>query len=697
MGAFGIPAHPPDPVLDAARRIRHPHRAMPKETILADVAVPVGVRTTFTYRVPEPLRASIREGHRVRVPLGRRATHGFVVRLHDGPAPERLRDIVALDPPEPLFDGHLLELTRWVADYYLAPWGEVLEAAAPRGGAHSADSTDEAPPQGDIEDPLVLDPAQEGIYAALRTRLQAGQFHVDLLQGVPGSGKTEIYLRLARDAVEAGGAVLLLEPEIGLATQILQRVRRRFGDAAGLYHSMTGMRERRRVWERARSGDLRIIVGARSAVFVPLRDLRLIIVDEEQEPAYKQEESPRYHGRDTAIVRARMLGCPVVLGTATPSLEAFWNAAQGKFTGHRLVRRYAGRESAEVHRIDLRVDPGISPGKRGIPLFSSFLIHKIHERLRAGEQTILFLNRRGHSTIVQCSECGEMFRCSRCEVVLTYHRATDDMRCHHCGSVVRRAARCPACKEEKLFYGGVGTQKLEDRLADLFPSARLLRLDADTTRRRGSHAAHLQAIEEGSVDILVGTQMVAKGFDFPRVTLVGVLLADREMGLPEFRAAERAYQILTQVAGRAGRGEARGEVVLQTLLPEHYVIRCAACGDFDSFAEEEIALRRALAYPPFTRLVHLLFDGAAEEAVQRRAEEIARRLLAPGSRLGVEILGPAPMFLTRLKGRYRWHLSLKGAQSEPLHRLARLALETPASPGLKGVRLHVDVDPIRTL
>lgn len=676
--------------------MRHSLGAMLREPILADVAVPVGVRSQFTYRIPESLLGSIREGHRVRIPLGRRSTHGYVVRIHDGPGPDRLREIVAVDPPEPLFDEHLLALTRWVSDYYLAPWGEVLEAAAPRGSPRAGIELDAAPPAA-VEDPPVLDDEQERVYATLRDRVLARRFHVDLLQGVPGSGKTEIYLRLALDAIAAGGSVLLLEPEIGLATQILDRVRRRFGDAAGLYHSMTGARERRRVWEGARNGELRIIVGARSAVFVPLRDLRLVIVDEEQEPAYKQEESPRYHGRDTAIVRARMLGCPVLLGTATPSIEAFWNAETGKFSGHRLERRYAGRETAAVHRIDLRIDPGFPEGSRAIPLFSSFLIRKIHERLRAGEQTILFLNRRGHSTVVQCSACGEMFRCRRCEVVLTYHRATDDLRCHHCGGVVPRAARCPACRGDKLFYGGVGTQKLEDRLADLFPSARLLRLDADTTRRRGSHAAHIRAIEEGSIDILIGTQMVAKGFDFPRVTLVGVLLADREMGLPEFRASERAYQILTQVAGRAGRGEIRGEVVLQTLLPEHHVIRCAAAGDFESFAAEEIDLRRTLAYPPFTRLVHLLFDGKKEEGVRLRAEEIEGRLRGAAGRLGVEILGPAPMFLTRLKGRYRWHLSLKGPASEPLHRLARLALETPASPGLKGVRLHVDVDPIRTL
>ena len=699
---------------------------MSKSSLLADVAVPVAVQTTFTYLIPEDLRGTVRVGHRVAVQLGRRATHGYVVRVHGGPGPERLRPLGAPDPEEPLFDSHLLELTRWVADYYLAPWGEVLEAAAPRGRArkrrpagggregepqedagHGGDPRDEADRESDpregaslrpsLEAPPVLGPEQQEVYQALRASLAQRRFAVHLLQGVPNSGKTEIYLALAADVLSEGGSVLLLEPEIGLATQILARVQRRFGDRAGLYHSQTGARQRRETWERARNGDLRIIVGARSAVFVPLQDLRLVIIDEEQEPAYKQEESPRYHGRDTAIMRGRLAKALVVLGSATPSLEAWWNARTGKFHGHRLTRRFADREPARVHIVDLRRDPGLTPGSTAIPLFSGLLVQKLLARLRAGEQTILFLNRRGHSTVVQCSDCGEMFRCHRCDVVLTYHRATNDLRCHHCGLTAKRVQSCPSCKGTHLHYGGAGTQKLEEKLAELFPRARLLRLDADSTRRRGSHAVHLRAVEEGDVDILLGTQMVAKGFDFPGVTLVGVLQADREMGLPEFRAAERAYQILTQVAGRAGRGQVAGEVVVQTLLPDHYVIRSAADGDYDAFAGAESRHREALAYPPFTRMVHLLFDGKVEETVRRRTEDAAQDLAAPAHRAGVEMLGPAPMFLTRLKGRYRWHLTLKGPNSEALHRLARHAMERNAPPGTRGVHLHVDVDPVRTL
>jgi primosomal protein N' (replication factor Y) len=674
---------------------------------LADVAVPVGVRTTFTYLIPEELRETIRVGHRVPIPLGRRRTHGYVVRIHGGQAPERLRALEAPDPPEPVFDTQLLDLTKWVADYYLAPFGEVLEAAAPRGRTAStrkpraAKEEDEA--AASLREASLPEPApslgdeQQAVFLALREALGRHRFEVHLLQGVPGSGKTEIYLALAEEAIRRGGSVLLLEPEIGLATQILARVRRRFGDLVGLYHSMTGDSLRRQTWERARAGELRIVVGARSAVFVPLPDLRLVIVDEEQEPSYKQEESPRYHGRDTAIMRARGAGALVVLGSATPSLEAIQNVRTGKFQGHVLTQRHTGRPGAIVHIVDLKVDPGMPKGSRAIPLFSGLLVQKIHERLVAREQTILFLNRRGHSPAVQCSDCGEMFRCRSCDVVLTYHRTTDDMRCHHCGLVNPRPVACAACGGDHLYFGGMGTQKLEERLADLFPHARLLRLDADSTRRRGSHATHVQAVEAREVDILLGTQMVAKGFDFPGVTLVGVLLADREMGLPELRASERAFQVLTQVGGRAGRGERSGEVVLQTLLPGHPVIRCAADGDVESFAADELRHREDLGYPPFSRMVHLLFDGKVEETVRRRAESIAADLAGPARRAGVDLLGPAPMFLTRLKGRYRWHLTLKGRSIDALHRLARRAMEATAPAGTRGIHLHVDVDPIRTL
>ncbi|MBD3161025.1 MAG: primosomal protein N' [Candidatus Eisenbacteria bacterium] len=665
---------------------------------LADVAIPVAAPDPFTYRIPEELRGRIVPGQRVPVPLGRRRTHGYVVRVHDDPPPERLRALGAPDPETPLLTPPLLELCRWVADYYLAPLGEVLEGALPRIPFEGRGRDVEAPvQQGPLDPAPSLTPEQEAVVAAVGADLDPPRFVVHHLQGVPGSGKTEVYLALADRVIGAGGSVLILEPEIGLATHILERVRRRYGALAGLYHSQTGVRERRATWERARAGAIRIVVGARSAVFVPLERPGLLVVDEEQEPAYKQEDAPRYHGRDVAVVRARIEGIPILLGSATPSLEAWWNVRSGKFRGHRLAERYAGRPPARIEVVDLRADPGLRPSGAPVSLFSAALVTRIRRRLEAGELSILFLNRRGHSTVVQCSACGEMIRCGRCDVVMTFHRATDDLRCHHCGRIRTKPERCPACEPGRLFYGGAGTQKLEEQLAALFPRARILRLDTDSTRRRGSHAAHLAAIDRGEVDLLIGTQMVAKGFDFPRVTLVGVLQADREMGLPEFRAAERAFQVLTQVAGRAGRGESPGEVIVQTMTPDHYVIQAAARGDFERFAAAEIETRRPLAYPPFTRMAHLLFDGRVEGNVRNRAEATAAALAPRASRSGVELLGPAPMFLTRLKGSYRWHLTLKGARSDRVHRLARFARELRPPPGTRGVRLQVDIDPIRTL
>ncbi|MBM3286841.1 MAG: primosomal protein N' [Candidatus Eisenbacteria bacterium] len=680
---------------------------MSGEPHLADVAVPVAVSTLFTYLIPEEMRGAIVPGQRVAVALGRRRTRGYVVRVHAGPAPERLRPLGGPDPIEPLFAGDILELTRWVSEYYLASWGEVLEAAAPLGptprrarrkrAEKPADTQAESCAAGPSEEHPVLAPEQAAIVRSLQEELDRGGFAVHLVHGVAGSGKTEIYMALAARVLDQGGSVLLLEPEIGIATQILARVRRRFGNLVGLYHSQVGARRRRETWEKARRGEIKIVVGARSAVFVPLPDLRLVVIDEEQEPAYKQEESPRYNGRDVAIVRARNAGALAVLGTATPSLEAWWNAKKSKFQVHVLTRRFGDTRPPKLHVVDLRRDPGLPSSGGPIPLFSGCLVQKTLERLRANEQTILFLNRRGHSTMVQCNDCGEMIRCSRCDVVLTYHRVTSDLRCHHCGLVRGKPDACAACGSGRLFYGGVGTQKLEERLAELFPRARLLRMDADATRRRGSHARALAAVESGEVDILLGTQMVAKGLDFPRVTLVGILQADREMALPELRAAERAYQVLTQVAGRAGRREVAGEVVLQTMLPEHYVIRGVAAGDYEGFARAELAHRESLGFPPFARMIHLLFDGRNEERVRQRAEALAADIGSAARRAGIAILGPAPMFLTRLEGRYRWHLTLKGSGSEALHRLARQAMEIKGPAGTRGVRLHMDVDPIRTL
>jgi primosomal protein N' (replication factor Y) (superfamily II helicase) len=493
--------------------------------------------------------------------------------------------------------------------------------------------------------------------------------------------------------------VLFLVPEIAMGTQILSRVLRRFGGKAGLYHSQTGDAERRRVWNEARLGCLPVVVGTRSAVFVPMPNLRLVVVDEEHEPAYKQDDTPRYHGRDTAVMRARLEDAVIVLGSATPSLESLHNAEAGKYRLLRLNERIDARPHARVTLVDLNEARGGDPPERNrprppklpVPVLSPPLLRALQERLDRGEQSILFLNRRGHSTVVQCSACGEALSCEHCDVVMTFHKPDGRIRCHYCSAVRSVPEACPSCRGTRFLYGGVGTQKVEEMLMEAFPSARLARLDLDTARRRGAHGRVVSAMEEGEIDILLGTQMVAKGFHFPRVTLVGVLQADREMMQPDFRAGERAFQVLTQVAGRSGRGVTAGEVVFQSLMPGNPVITAAVTGDYAGFAGRELELRRTLGYPPYRRMIDVLVDGKDADQVRRRAEAL-RDMLVP--REGIEVLGPAPMPHARLKGRYRWHLTLRGRSVEKLHAAAFVALEAPPPAGLSGTRLQVDVDPV---
>lgn len=698
--------------------------SVPPDILFAKVALPTGLRQTFTYSIDPGQAESLRPGHRVRVPFGPRQAHGYIVEITRTPPDlPRLRRIVAAEPAEELFTPEILELTRWVADYYLAPWGQVLDAALPPGVRRRGTASTRAREDGDVavepgaaeawnaparpeegpEAPLSLFPEQEAAVGEVAHSLDSGRYEAFLLHGVTGSGKTEVYLRLAERVVASGGQVLLLVPEIAMGTQILARVRRRFGEQVGLLHSQAGEGNRRRVWLRAREGRLSVIVGARSAVFVPLPNLRLVVVDEEQEAAYKQAETPRYNGRDVAIYRARLANAAVVLGSATPSLESLYNVERGKYRLIRLRERVDRRPPARVTVCDMsevaRTEDGES-GRRGRPpIFSPLLIRQVQDRLDRGEQTILFLNRRGHSTVVQCGDCGAAVQCEQCDVVQTYHKADHRIRCHYCNASSRPPETCSACGGSHFFYGGVGTQRIEENLREVFPGAHVARMDRDAVRRRGSHDRLVQAMESGEVDILLGTQMVAKGFDFPRVTLVGALQADQEMLLPDYRASERAFQLLTQVAGRAGRGPQPGEVVFQTMMPGHHVIGCAAQENYAAFARHELDQRQKLGYPPFRRMLHVLIDGPDQEKVERRAgsirELIDREVAAEGRR--VRVLGPAPMPISRLKGRYRWHLCLIGASSAVLRGLGALALEQKAPRGLSGTRVHADVDPLQML
>jgi len=668
------------------------------------IALPVPVRQLFTYRVPEPLDEGARPGAPVEVPFRGRISRGVLVeRLASTPL-DRVRDLTRV-LGTPLLSPHLLSLARWVAEYYLAPPGEVIAAALPGGqeGFSGSRARRQAAAPGSEDtvlrmpfpERITLTPAQRDAAAAIEPAIASGGFQPFLLHGVTASGKTEVYLRAARAAREAGGQALILVPEVALATQVLAVFAKRFGGRVGALHSYLPLGTRRKTWELARRGALDVIVGARSAVFAPLPALKLIVVDEEHEPAYKQSEQLRYHGRDVAVRRAQMLGVPVVLGSATPSLESLANAARGKYRRLVLPERVDHRPVPGVVLVDLRRE-GSGPGILSAPLRAA-----LAERLARKEQALLWLNRRGHSHHIQCRGCGHAPECPRCDISLTLHVEPRIMRCHYCDHHEPVPEVCPKCAAALLRYAGAGTQRAERELRAAFPDARVLRLDLDVARAKAGPGAVLSQFGRGEGDILLGTQMIAKGLDFPRVTLVGVLDADVALHLPDFRAAERTFQLLTQVAGRSGRGTTKGEVLVQTCTPEHPAIAAVAAADAAhgerAFRERELAERREAGYPPFARLVTLLIDGPDAVQVEAAATQLAEHARELAGERDVTVLGPAPQALARLRGRHRWHVLLKGASGGTLREIAASVLAGPDRPGPRGVRVIADVDPIEVL
>lgn len=516
------------------------------------------------------------------------------------------------------------------------------------------------------------------------------RFQPFLLYGVTGSGKTEVYLRAARACVDAGRSVLVLVPEISLTHQLVAALRARFGDGIAVLHSALSARERWRCWERLASGALRVAAGARSAVFAPLRDLGLIIVDEEHDSAYKQEEGLRYNARDVAVVRARLANCPVVLGSATPSLESYYNALRGRYQLLRLPERVDTRPLPAVEIVDLR---GSTVQGRALPL-SRTLRSALQANLADKEQSVLFLNRRGYARFLQCFECGKVLYCPNCSVSLTYHQRNASLQCHHCGRTTPAPPCCPHCGGAAVAAWSAGTEQVEQRLRQLFPQARIARLDRDVAHRPTILSQILEQWAAGKYDFLVGTQMVAKGHHVPNVTLVGVLLADLSRNFPDFRSGERTFQLLTQVAGRAGRGEKPGRVIVQTFRPDDPILHWAAQHDFEGFARYELAQRAELSYPPFSRLVLARIEARRETDARSIADDYAKlvRTLADET---TQVLGPAPAPLLRLRGWYRWQILLRSKHSASMRRSAaqaRTLLRERLHRNTK-VRIILDVDP----
>lgn len=550
---------------------------------------------------------------------------------------------------------------------------------------------------GEAVSPLPLSAAQEQAYLQVATAIHERSFRVFLLHGVAGSGKTEVYLRAAQDALTCGRTVLLLVPEIGLTHQLVTHVRQRFGACLAVLHSGLVGSERWREWRRIARGEAKVVIGVRSAAFAPLAHLGLIVVDEEHDTAYKQDEGVRYNARDVAIMRGKLASCPVVLGSATPSLESYVHSRAGRYTALTLPERIAARQFPRVSIVDLRQAAREGQGNK---IFSAVLRDALLANYQAGKQSLLFLNRRGYATYLQCQLCGMVLTCSRCSVTLTFHLQDGILRCHYCGLSRHAPEACPQCAEPALIGGGLGTEQVEEAVHALLPLARIARLDRDSASRRGVLARVLTAWRRHEIDVLIGTQMIAKGHDVPQVTLVGIILADLSLHLPDFRAAERTFQLLTQVAGRAGRGQERGHVIIQTYVPQHYSIRCAARHDFARFARQELRHRQQFGYPPFTRLVNIRVEGREEDKVQEVAEWLVRELqtFSREATKAPVILGPAPAPIERVKNRARWQVLLKDEDRVALHTVIRHCQhELLARQRTHGVRTLIDVDPYNML
>ena len=775
-----------------------------------EVAVPLHVSQTFTYRLPESLRDIAQVGSRVLVPLGRGAVTGFVVDLlpdlssHRTLSDSEIKPIEDVIDATPLVTTEVLEITRWISDYYGSPWGEVLKAALPPGISPStaqffrltesgtsrlaelesdtstlrarvlrtvaeageislaalativgktqaartarelqknneiavelrptssasrartqrvvkllrqpsdpenlsdkkftvaqqrilsALSVQEPEPLAELlrttgvsvsavntlqkrgiveivsenvrRDPLAradlpradeykLTKAQDQSLGAIEPHLRAGSYRAFLLHGVTGSGKTEVYMRAMRVSLELGRSAMMLVPEIVLTPVFSRRLRSHFGDQVAIFHSSLSKGERFDEWTRVKRGEARIVIGTRSGVFAPISNLGLVIIDEEHESTYRQQDTPRYNGRDTAIVRAQKESAVVILGSATPSLESFHNAQTGKYEYLHLPHRIGNRPLAAAHIVDMRE---VFARHKKPQVFSEELLEAIETTHTRGEQSIILLNRRGYSSFVLCRSCGETIQCPNCDVTLTYHRSEKVIVCHYCNHRQPAPNKCPVCNGKFIYYVGEGTEQIEAMLTKLFPRLRIARIDRDTAARRGAFEKALFDFSAGKVDMLVGTQMLAKGHDFPNVTLVGVVSVDAGLALPDFRAAERTFQLITQVAGRAGRGERRGQVLIQTYHPHHYALQHARAQDYAGFYNEEIRHRQNHGYPPFVSLASLLVHGADLGKTRQQALELRKELDIANRDRTCRILGPAPAPLARLKGEHRIQLN----------------------------------------
>ena len=540
----------------------------------------------------------------------------------------------------------------------------------------------------------LTDEQQAGLDSITSALASVDTFKAFLLHGVTGSGKTEVYIRAMRFALDAGRSAMMLVPEIALTPVFSRRLRTVFGSDVAILHSSLSPGERYDEWRRIRRGDARIAIGTRSAVFAPLENIGLVIVDEEHDPSYRQHESPFYNARDVAVMRAHLAGAIVVLGSATPAMESFYNAQTGKYTYLHLPQRIGGRGLAKAELIDMRLV--FKRAGRDVPL-SFELLDAITATHTRGEQVIILLNRRGFSQFVLCRSCGESVKCKNCDITLTFHRGDNKLICHYCNYREKSPKICPKCESEYLYFVGQGTERIEDMLAKKFPAMRIARVDRDTMAHKGELEDVLLKFAAGHIDMLVGTQMIAKGHDFPNVTLVGVISVDIGLGMPDMRSAERTFQLITQVAGRSGRGAKAGKVLIQTYYPEHYALRHAREQDYEGFYAEEIKFRQRLGYPPFFVLASIMIKHRDHAYASKNANILRRSLDAANTARNARVLGPAPASLSRLKNEFRLQIILKGVSRRSLRETLDIALVDAEQHGCDLRTINVEIDPVNLM
>lgn len=740
-------------------------QAAMEDVLVAEVVFNLPLERPYTYAIPDELRDRIQPGQRVRAPLGRgnRSVVGYCVAVRSADSDQRkLKPIDELLDSEPLLNGQMLELTRWIGERYLCGWGQVLDSVIPAGvrkksGTREVQSLILTPGMEDRLADLRLTRQQKtvieilqkstgpvaatdlcdragcgpgpvntlrkkGIITALRVRseitgeellpaeqqadlvlneqqqvaldtilkpIRASQHETLLLHGATGSGKTEVYIRAIREVVSYGRQAIVLVPEISLTPQTIRRFRSRFNSVAVLHSHMTDS-ERHWQWQQIASGDIEVIVGARSAVFAPTPNLGLIVIDEEHEPSFKQDSTPRYHAREVARKRCLDEKVPLILGSATPTLESWIRATRKLDTLVSMPARVADRPLPPVVIVDTRNDPRISKGASlGRAMFQA-----IDRALKDKGQVILFLNLRGYSPTVWCRSCGAGIKCPNCDITLTWHRDRQVVVCHSCDYEIAPPKSCPTCASPAVRYLGTGTQKLDEEVRNTFPNATAIRMDSDSMQKPGSHDEALEKFRSGEVQILLGTQMIAKGLDFPNVTMVGVIDADTMLRQPDMRAAERTFQLIAQVAGRTGRGERGGRVLVQTTSPNDPAVKFASKHDFIGFAQHELAERYDVQAPPFSSVARVIFRGADETRVRQTAQAVADRLRSArkGPTEAVRVLGAAPAPVTRLRGLWRFHLQITGKTHELVRDLWQAAEKSLSLPD--DVEFAIDVDPM---